>query len=94
MKMMLTFTIPVESGNKAVADGTIEPAIKKLVMDTNAEAAYFMTIDGERAGRLFFDLDDGARVPQFTEPFFAALEASIELTPVLTASELMYGLDD
>lgn len=92
MKMMLTFSIPVETGNKAVADGTIEPAIKKLVRDTNAEAAYFMTIDGERGGVLFFDLDDGARVPQILEPFFAALDASIELTPVLTAGELIRGL--
>ena len=84
----------MEAGNKAVADGTIEPAIRKLVTDTNAEAVYFMTIDGERGGVLFFDLDDGARIPQITEPFFAALQASIKFTPVLTAGELMRGLGD
>ena len=94
MKIMLTFSIPVEAGNKAMADGTIEPAIRKLVTDTNAEAAYFMAVDGERGGVLFFDLDDAARIPKIIEPFYAAVEASIELTPVMTAGDLMRGLSD
>ena len=94
MKMMLTFSIPVEAGNAAIADGTIEPAIRKLVTDTNAEAAYFMPVDGKRGGVLFFDLDDAARIPQFIEPFYAAVQARIELTPVMTAGDLMRGLGD
>lgn len=49
MRLMLKFTIPVDKGNEALADGTMAPAIEALVKKVNAEAAYFMVLDGERA---------------------------------------------
>ncbi|MBQ0816397.1 MAG: hypothetical protein KBT60_00290 [Methyloceanibacter sp.] len=49
MRLMMKFTIPVERGNEAAKDGTMERAIESLVKATNSEAAYFTVIDGERA---------------------------------------------
>jgi hypothetical protein len=78
MRLMMRFTIPVERGNQAFADHTIGEAIEALVKATNAEAAYFATINGKRAG--------------FIEPMFAALNASIDTTPALTLEDLKRGL--
>ena len=53
MRLMMKFTIPVKRGNEAAADGTIGHAIENLVKATNAEAAYFTVIEGERTGYIF-----------------------------------------
>lgn len=92
MRLMMKFTIPVERGNEAARDGAMGRAIENLVKATNAEAAYFTVIDGERAGYIFFEETDQARLPQFNEPMFAALDASITIVPALTLDDLKRGL--
>ena len=89
---MLKFTIPVEKGNETVADGSIGPAIEKLLADTKAEAAYFTMLDGERAGMIFFEEKDQAKLTTYNEPMFAALNAHIEIIPVQTIDDLKRGL--
>jgi hypothetical protein len=92
MRLMLKFTIPVERGNEAAADGTLAQAIESLIDQVKPEAAYFMLADGERAGMLFFDKADSADLPAINEPLFAKLDAAIEIVPVLTAADLKRGL--
>ncbi len=92
MRLMLKFSIPVERGNEAVADGSIGKAIETLVADTGAEAAYFTMIDGERGGYVFFEEDDQANLTRYNEPMFAALDAHIEIVPVQTLDDLKRGL--
>ena len=92
MRLMLKFTIPVERGNEAVADGTLAQAIESLIDQVKPEAAYFTLADGERAGMVFFDRTDAADLPAINEPLFAKLDAAIEIVPVLTAADLERGL--
>ncbi len=92
MRLMMKFTIPVERGNEAAKDGTIWPAIENLVKATNAEAAYFTVIDGERAGYIFFEETDQARLTEHNEQMFAALDAAIDIAPALTLDDLKRGL--
>jgi len=92
MRLMMKFTIPVERGNEAAKDGTMAHAIESLVKATNAEAAYFTVIDGERAGYIFFEEADQARLTRYNEPMFAALDAAIEIVPVLSLDDLKRGL--
>ena len=92
MRMMLTFRIPVEKGNEAEADGSMRKAIEKLVADTNAEAAYFTMIDGLRGGIIIFEETDQANLTRHNEPMFAALNAAIDIVPVLTLEDLKRGL--
>ena len=92
MRMMLTFRIPVEKGNEAEADGSMSKAIEKLVADTNAEAAYFTMIDGLRGGIVIFEETDQANLPKYNEHMFAALNASVDIVPVLTLEDLKRGL--
>lgn len=92
MRLMMKFTIPVDRGNEAAEDGTLARTIENLVKATNAEAAYFTLADGERAGYVFFEETDQARLPQFNEPMFAALDAAISIVPVLTFDDLKRGM--
>ncbi len=92
MRLMLKFTIPVEKGNQAERDGTLGQAIEALVKEVNAEAAYFALENGQRMGIVIFEESDQARMPVINEPLFAALNASIEIQPVLTAQDLQRGL--
>ena len=92
MRLMMRFTIPVERGNETFADHTIGDAIEALVKATNSEAAYFTTIDGKRAGFIFFEETDQARMAKLNEPMFAALNAAIDITPALTLEDLKRGL--
>jgi len=92
MRLMLKFTIPVERGNEAATDGTIAKAIEELVAEVKAEAAYFMLLDGERAGLVFFEETDQARLPLINERLFASLDAQIEIMPALNLDDLKRGL--
>ena len=92
MKLMLKFKVPVERGNEIVKDGTMGRAIEHMMEALKPEAAYFTLIDGQRGGYLFFEESDQARLPQLNEPIFAALDASIEIVPVLSADDLKRGL--
>jgi hypothetical protein len=92
MRLMMKFTIPVERGNETAQDGTQLQAIESLVKATNAEAAYFTMIDGERGGYIFFEEADQAQLTRLNEPMLAALDAAIEIVPVLSIDDLKRGL--
>jgi len=92
MRLMLKFTIPVDKGNKAAKKGTIGPAIEALIKQANAEAAYFYMEDGKRAGMIIFEATDQAQMTKLNEPLMTALDAAIEIQPVLTVDDLQKGL--
>jgi hypothetical protein len=92
MRLMLKFTIPVERGNAAAEDGSLGQAIDALVERVKPEAAYFMLEQGKRAGIVVFNETDQSRLPAILEPFFARLEAAIEIQPVVDLAELRKGL--
>lgn len=89
MRLMLRFTIPVEKGNEAEADGSLSKAIKELAEQVQPEAAYFHLQDGKRAGTIFFEESDQARMAVINEPFFAKLNAAIEIQPAISLEELI-----
>ena len=49
-------------------------------------------IDGKRGGMIFFEENDSARLPQINEPLLAALDAAIDIVPVLSLDDLKRGL--
>jgi len=84
--------MPVERGNAAAKAGTLGSSIEDLVKATSAESAYCTLIDGQRGGLLIFDATDPAILPRALEPFFAALDAAVEVVPLLTLDDLKRGL--
>lgn len=92
MRLMLRFTIPVEKGNEAEADGTLGTALKDLVEALKPEAAYFHLDEGMRAGTIFFEATDQAQMAAINEPLFARLNAAIEIQPAISMNELLKTL--
>ncbi|MEM7026489.1 MAG: DUF3303 family protein [Pseudomonadota bacterium] len=92
MRLMLKFTIPVAKGNAAAAQGTIDKAIEALVAQVKPEAAYFFLENGKRAGLVVFEATDQTQMPAINEPLFAALDAAIEIQPVMNLEDLERGL--
>jgi hypothetical protein len=92
MRVMARISMPVESGNQAIKDGALGAVIQRASERWKPEAMYFTTFDGQRTAYVVFDLPDASGIPSFAEPFFTALNASVELAPVMNGDDLQKGL--
>jgi hypothetical protein len=93
MRMMLTFKLPIEQGNKAFKDGSLSKVLQSLMAKLKPEAAYFGPIEGKRAGMIFFDMEDPSGLVQYGEPLFHHLNAEVEIVPVMNAEDLRKGFE-
>lgn len=93
MRTMLTVSIPVEAGNKAIKDGSLPKAMSDFVDRMKPEASYFTAVDGRRTAYFVFDMTDSSMIPSIAEPFFINLEASITLRPVMNLAEMKQGVE-
>ncbi len=62
--------------------------IEKILGDLKPEAAYFLDDYGERTAYIFFHMQDNSEIPKVAEPWMLALDASIEIHPVMSAEDL------
>jgi hypothetical protein len=92
MRMLLKMTVPVERGNETIIDGSLPRKLQAIMADLKPEAAYFLTMDGQRTALVVFDLQDPSQIPTIAEPFFIGFDADVELYPVMTAEDLAKGL--
>jgi hypothetical protein len=91
---MARISMPVESGNQAIKDGTLGAAMQRAAERWKPEAMYFTTFDGLRTAFMVFDLPDAAGIPTFAEPFFRELNANVQLAPAMNADDLQKGLSE
>lgn len=92
MRVIARITIPVESGNEAIRDGTIGGVIQQASEQWKPEAMYFTTFDGKRTAIIVFDLADASDIPPFAEPFFNKLNAEVLIAPAMNGEDLQKGL--
>ncbi len=92
MRVMLKVSMPVARGNEAIADGTLQRVLPALLGDMKAEAAYFLSYEGQRSALIFCDLADPSQIPVLAEPFFMALEADVDIYPVMNVEDLSKGM--
>jgi hypothetical protein len=92
MRVMARISIPVQSGNEAIADGSLPSVIQRTADRWQPEAMYFTTFDGRRTAFMIFDLPDTPDIPQFAEPLFTELNAEVEIAPVMDIPDLQKGL--
>ncbi len=89
MRMMMQFSIPVETGNHAARTGAFGPSFQKILGALKPEAAYFTSgPTGERGGFIVFDMKDASQIPAIAEPFFLAFHARVNFFPVMNAEDL------
>jgi hypothetical protein len=92
MRTALKFTIPVETGNSTINDGTLPKTMESILNDLKPEAAYFFSHNGERSGFIVFDLKEPSQIPHIAEPLFAAFNARVEFHPAMNVEDLRKGL--
>lgn len=94
MRFMLHISLPVEKFNQAVRDGTAGQKIRRILEDTQPEAAYFSAQGGKRGGFLVVDMADVSEMPRLAEPWFLHFDAAVEFLPVMAPQDLARaGLD-
>lgn len=93
MRTLMTVTIPAESGNKAIKDGSIGKILGQFTEQHKPEAAYFTSEGGERAAFFVFDMKDPSDIPSLAEPFFMGLGAKVTFRPVMNGNDLKAGLE-
>jgi len=86
MRFLFKISFPVEAGNKAAKDGF--SAIPKILEQQKPEAIYFIAEGGKRTAIFVLDMSDPSQLPAIAEPWFLALNASIEVTPAMTPDDL------
>ncbi len=86
MRFLFKISFPVEAGNAAARDNF--NAIQRILDQQKPEAAYFIAEGGKRTGILIMNMDDASQLPAMTEPWFLALHAAIEVTPVMVPQDL------
>ena len=89
---MAKISIPVESGNRAIVNGSLPAVIQRTAERWHPEAMYFTTFDGRRTAFLVFNLPEPQDLPPFAEPFFTELNAEVEVAPVMDGADLQKGL--
>ena len=86
MRFLFKISMPVEAGNLAAKSGF--KAIQTILEQQKPEAAYFIAEDGKRTGILVIDMKDASEIPAIAEPWFLALNASVEVTPAMVPADL------
>lgn len=93
MRMLFKVSIPVEAGNRGVKEGGLPKTVMNFVEQYKPEAAYFTADGGKRTAFFVFDLKDPTHIPSVAEPFFMQLNASIEMSPVMTLEDMKVGVE-
>ena len=89
MRCIVKVTFPVEKSNEAMKTGKLQNALKSIVDEIKPEAAYFTAERGQRGGIFVVNLKEPSQLPMVAEPFFLALNASVEVLPAMTLEDLM-----
>lgn len=87
MLFMFKISMPVESGNAQAKKGF--DALQRILAEQKPEAVYFATDAGKRTAFMFKSMTDMSQLPAIAEPWFLALNASMEIAPVMTPEDLM-----
>ena len=88
MRFLLRISIPMETGNARVRDGSLPRTIQSILQEQKPEAVYLTEIDGLRTGVLVVNLTDASQIPAVAEPWFLAFGATVKFHPVMTPEEL------
>lgn len=92
MRMLMTVNVDNEAGNRALKDGTLPKVVGKFVETYKPEASYFTAANGSRMAYFVVDLPDVSQMPAMAEPFWLALNAKIEMTPLMNYEDLGRGI--
>jgi hypothetical protein len=88
MRFLVKVSFPVEQANAAFKSGKFAQIVQSILAEMKPEAAYFSEENGKRGAYIFCDLQDASQIPAVAEPWFLALNASVEFHPAMTPADL------
>ncbi len=88
MRIMMLCTLPVETFNEAVKDGSIGAKMKKIIDAIKPEAVYYTALNGKRTAILIVDMAKASKIPSLAEPWFLTFNASVDMYPVMLPQDL------
>src|SRR5271169_2791410 len=88
MRMLMNVTIPHQTFNAAVKDGSAGAKLAKIMDAIKPEAAYFTEQNGQRGAVLIVDLPDASKIPALAEPWFLTFQADVEFRIAMTPADL------
>ncbi len=87
MRFLMKVSFPVEAGNAAAKKDGFK-SIRTILEQQKPEAAYFIAEGGRRTAILIINMKETSDIPRIAEPWFLALNASIEVTPAMVPEDL------
>jgi hypothetical protein len=94
MRFLIRARTPTDSGNKVVQDPNFLTKLEEYMNKVKPEAAYFMPIEGHRAGAFIVNVESNEQIPAIVEPLFQWWGANVDVVPVMTFDELKKGLQN
>jgi len=88
MRFLVTIRWDMEKGNELARAGTLGSTVSSILDDRRPEAAYFLAHQGNRSAILIVNLESESEMPAVAEPWFLALNATVEFQPVMLGEDL------
>ena len=88
MRFMMRVQWDIEKGNALARSGELGPTMEAILGDLKPEAVYFAAIGGNRSAYVVVHMDDVSQMPAIAEPWFLALNATVQFEPVMLPDDL------
>ena len=88
MRLLIEASLPVETGNAAIRDGSLGQKMQSILEDQKPEAVYFIEENGKRTVILVVNAESGLDIPRLAEPWFLAFNAHLEVHPAFVPEEM------
>jgi hypothetical protein len=93
MRFLIRARTPTELGNKMIHDPNFLTKLEYM-NKVKPEAAYFLPIEGQRAGAFIVNAESNEQLPAMVEPLFRWWGANVDVIPVMNFDELKKGLQN
>ena len=89
MRFMVRVIWDVQKGNEIARNGNLGKVAQSILEEIKPEAAYFVAEEGNRSAILFVNMEDASQIPAIAEPWFLAVNATVEFMPVMKMDDLL-----
>ena len=87
MRVLVKVTIPTEAGNKMLRKPDFPDLMKGILAALKPEAAYYMSLGGQRCCMFIANMESSSQIPAVAEPFWLAMGANVEIVPVMNQDD-------
>ncbi len=94
MRFIIEATVPVDTGNQTIMDGSLMKKIQDYLSEIKPEAAYFTIKNGQRTMIVVINIERADKMPAVLEPLWLDLNVSVQMYPAMIAADLQNAGQD